>query len=146
MRKWKDPEPDENPYLWLMDPDPGGPKTCGSCGSGSPAVVSQFLHGVYSPAADIWAAGGWPLAPRPRPLPRHRLLCPTVYKNSINFLYIILNFLWFFGVPRCFVLPNVILFYGWPLQRRTLPILVHMVGPYSRVGPYHGSGPYGWLL
>ncbi len=23
-----DPEPD--PYLWLMDPDPGGPKTCGS--------------------------------------------------------------------------------------------------------------------
>jgi hypothetical protein len=36
MRKKKDlkmdPEPD--PYLWLMDPDPGGPKTCGSCGSG----------------------------------------------------------------------------------------------------------------
>ncbi len=24
MRKGKDPDPD--PYLWLMDPDPGGPK------------------------------------------------------------------------------------------------------------------------
>ncbi len=35
MRKGKDPEPD--PYLWPMDPDPGGPKTCGSgSGSGSP--------------------------------------------------------------------------------------------------------------
>ncbi len=33
-RKGKAPEPD--PHLWLMDPDPvtGGPKTCGSCGSG----------------------------------------------------------------------------------------------------------------
>ncbi len=29
LRKGKDPDP----YLWLMDP--GGPKTCGSCGSGS---------------------------------------------------------------------------------------------------------------
>ncbi len=30
---WYDPDP----YLWLMDqdPDPGGPKTCGSGGSGS---------------------------------------------------------------------------------------------------------------
>ncbi len=27
MIKGKDPKPD--PYLWLMDPDPGGPKTCG---------------------------------------------------------------------------------------------------------------------
>jgi hypothetical protein len=24
-----DPELDPDPYLWLMDPDPGGPKTCG---------------------------------------------------------------------------------------------------------------------
>ncbi len=31
MRKGKDPDP----YLWLMDPDPGGPKTCGSRGSRS---------------------------------------------------------------------------------------------------------------
>jgi hypothetical protein len=28
MRKGKDPDPD--PYLWLIDPDPGGPKTSGS--------------------------------------------------------------------------------------------------------------------
>jgi hypothetical protein len=27
MRKGKDPDPD--PYLWIIDPDPGGPKTCG---------------------------------------------------------------------------------------------------------------------
>ncbi len=30
MRKAKDPEPDPDPYPWLMDPDPGGPKTCES--------------------------------------------------------------------------------------------------------------------
>ncbi len=38
MRKKMDPDPD--PYVWLMDPDtdPGGPKTCGSCGSGSPTL------------------------------------------------------------------------------------------------------------
>jgi hypothetical protein len=37
MGKWKDLEPDPDPYLCLMDPDPGGPKTCGSgTGSGSP--------------------------------------------------------------------------------------------------------------
>ncbi len=29
---WKDSDPD--PHLWLVDPDPGGPKTCGS-GSGT---------------------------------------------------------------------------------------------------------------
>jgi hypothetical protein len=29
MRKGKDPDPDLDPHLWLMDPDPGGPKTCG---------------------------------------------------------------------------------------------------------------------
>jgi len=33
MRKGKDPDPD--PYLWLMDSDPGGSKTGGSCGSDS---------------------------------------------------------------------------------------------------------------
>ncbi len=33
MRKGKDPEPDPYPYLWLVDP--GYPKTCGFCGSGS---------------------------------------------------------------------------------------------------------------
>ncbi len=32
--------PDPDPYLRLIDPDldPGGPKTCGSCGSGSPTL------------------------------------------------------------------------------------------------------------
>jgi hypothetical protein len=34
MRKGKDPDPD--PYLRLMDPDTGGPATCGS---GSPTLV-----------------------------------------------------------------------------------------------------------
>ncbi len=33
FRKGKDPYQEQDPYLWLMDPDPGGPKTCGS---GSP--------------------------------------------------------------------------------------------------------------
>jgi hypothetical protein len=42
MRKGKDPDPD--PHLWLMDPDPGGPKACGSgfrsgSGSRSPTLV-----------------------------------------------------------------------------------------------------------
>jgi hypothetical protein len=42
MRKGKDPDP----QLLLMDPDPGGPKTCGSCGygfgsgSGSPTLFN----------------------------------------------------------------------------------------------------------
>jgi hypothetical protein len=35
MRKGKDP----HQYLWLIDPDPGGPKTCES-GSGSPTLRS----------------------------------------------------------------------------------------------------------
>ncbi len=35
-KKGKYPDPD--PYLWLLDPDPGGPKKCGSCGSGSPTL------------------------------------------------------------------------------------------------------------
>ncbi len=29
MRKGKDADLDPGPYLWLRDPDPGGPKTCG---------------------------------------------------------------------------------------------------------------------
>jgi len=44
MRKGKDPEPDPDPYLWLMDPDPGGPKTWGSCGSGSIFKTNQSLE------------------------------------------------------------------------------------------------------
>ncbi len=41
MRKWKDldPKPDPDPYLlWLMDPYPEGPKTCGS---GPSALISN---------------------------------------------------------------------------------------------------------
>ncbi len=34
MRKGKNPDPSP----WLIDPDPGGPKTCRSCGSGSPTL------------------------------------------------------------------------------------------------------------
>jgi hypothetical protein len=37
MRKGKDPDP----YLSPMDPDPGGPKTCGSCESGSPTLKKR---------------------------------------------------------------------------------------------------------
>jgi hypothetical protein len=38
---WKGKDPD--PYLWLIDPDPGGPKTCGSgSGSGSPTLIYLF--------------------------------------------------------------------------------------------------------
>jgi hypothetical protein len=37
MRKGKDPARD--PYLCLMDPDPGGPKTCGS---GSKTAVNEY--------------------------------------------------------------------------------------------------------
>ncbi len=45
---WKDPDLD--PYIesWLADPDPGGPKTCGSCGSGSATLVLYFELEVTS--------------------------------------------------------------------------------------------------
>ncbi len=41
--------PDPDPYLWLMDPDsdPGGPKTCGSSGSGSAILVSTHACIAY---------------------------------------------------------------------------------------------------
>jgi hypothetical protein len=39
MIEGPDPEPDPDPYLSLMDPDPGGPKTCGSYGSGSALLL-----------------------------------------------------------------------------------------------------------
>ncbi len=47
LRKGKDPDPAQ--YLWLMDPDPGGPKTCRSCGSGSGSGPGspKLLSGVY---------------------------------------------------------------------------------------------------
>ncbi len=40
--KLKDPAPDLDTYHWLMDPDPGGPKTCVS---GSPTLVRLYLEG-----------------------------------------------------------------------------------------------------
>jgi hypothetical protein len=46
MKKDKDPdlELDPDPYLRLMDTDPGGPKICGSgSGSGSPALLPAAL-------------------------------------------------------------------------------------------------------
>jgi hypothetical protein len=41
MRKGK--APDLDPYLSLTDPDPGGPKTCGS---GSPTLLIGILYVV----------------------------------------------------------------------------------------------------
>ncbi len=40
MRKGKDPEPDTDPYLRPMDPDPGGPNISGS---GSPTMVIAIM-------------------------------------------------------------------------------------------------------
>ncbi len=48
--KKKDPDP----YLRLMDPDPdlGGPKTCGFCGSGSPTLSTVYTANVGG--SGIW--------------------------------------------------------------------------------------------
>jgi hypothetical protein len=46
MRKGKDPEPDADPYLWLIDlkPDLGGSKTCRSgSGFGSPTLLTGII-------------------------------------------------------------------------------------------------------
>ncbi len=68
MRKFKDPEPD--PHLWLMDTDPGGPKTGGS-GSGSPTLLfaaltfSFVLQDLRRPARVVtilpFVWRGWPI-------------------------------------------------------------------------------------
>ncbi len=56
---WKDPEPDpaQDSFLWLTDPDadPGGPKTYGSYGSGSATLVVQRAHTALRkyPATNI---------------------------------------------------------------------------------------------
>jgi hypothetical protein len=39
MRKGKDP--DQDPYLGLTDPDPGGPKTCGSGPAPFPTQITE---------------------------------------------------------------------------------------------------------
>ena len=49
MDPYSDPDPDADPYLWLMDPDsdPGGPKTCGSGGSGSGSATLEEISYLY---------------------------------------------------------------------------------------------------
>ncbi len=49
MRKGKDPVTDSDPYLWLMDPDPGGPKICGS---GSPTLFFSSFFPIFLPGWD----------------------------------------------------------------------------------------------
>jgi hypothetical protein len=59
MRKGKDPEPDPDPYLWIMDPDPGGPKTCRS---GSPTLILWLLSNVRClEEASEFGMKGWRL-------------------------------------------------------------------------------------
>ncbi len=78
MRKGKDP----NPHFWLMDPDPKGPKICGSCRfgsgseSGSPTLPVTLTGGsavvlplqytytslpILLVAACLLLQGGWKL-------------------------------------------------------------------------------------
>jgi hypothetical protein len=54
VRKGKDPDPDL--YLQLMDPDPGGPKTCGS-GSGSPTLFFSLLTYLFPIVSEVEADG-----------------------------------------------------------------------------------------
>ncbi len=60
VRKSKDPEPhpeldfDPDPYIWLMDPDLGGPKTCGS-GSGSTTLVFGNQLNRYSLVVSVYS-------------------------------------------------------------------------------------------
>ncbi len=49
----KDPEPDPDPHLWLMDPDPGGPRIWGS-GSVSPTLLNTVL---YPTITSLFSAG-----------------------------------------------------------------------------------------
>jgi hypothetical protein len=53
MRKGKDPDTD--PYLWLIDTDPGGPETYESCGSGSPTLdaMMKFASRKGDPAGML---------------------------------------------------------------------------------------------
>ena len=62
MRKGKNPVPDLDPYLWLMDPNPGGSKTCRS-GSGSPTLLSGGTYIRYNSSSLVWEArrAGWPV-------------------------------------------------------------------------------------
>ncbi len=50
MRIGKDPDP----YLCLtdLDPEPGGPKTCGSCGSGPQHCLEETTLSILSAAIN----------------------------------------------------------------------------------------------
>ncbi len=58
MRKGKDPDPDPDldPHLWLKNPDQGGPKTYGSCesGSGTPTLLNR-IHNNGWRSNPYWA-------------------------------------------------------------------------------------------
>ena len=64
MRKGKDP----NPYLWLMDPDREGPKTCRSSGSQT-LHLGYILHNLPLYCRRML---GSTLSRRSRPPPRRR--------------------------------------------------------------------------
>ncbi len=73
MRKGKDPEPD--PHLWLMNPDPGGPKTCGS---GSPTLLRdspEDAAGISEDGAPVGVAATAALS---------AVAIPTAVRNDDN--------------------------------------------------------------
>jgi hypothetical protein len=75
MRKGKDPDPDQ--YLWLVDLDPGGPKTCGS---GSPTLVKKrficqkrFWSTLGSGSGHDYSGSGSALTKKFRIRPHHKV-------------------------------------------------------------------------
>ncbi len=69
MSKGKDPDPEQDPeldpYLWLMDPDPDRTKTCGQIrfriripNTGSHVVLGEFLQNI-SQFLAIWHLFRW---------------------------------------------------------------------------------------
>ncbi len=83
-------EPDPDPYLVLMDPYPGGPKTYGSCGSGSwsGSTTRPFLQCLFfSPGRFLrgtswWGAGAAPPIPASRTDSRSSRSQPTAPSAS----------------------------------------------------------------
>jgi len=53
---WWQKDPDLEPHFWLMDPDPGGPKTCGSGGSGSGTIL-QTIQNLFTTFAFLHLQG-----------------------------------------------------------------------------------------
>ncbi len=90
LRNGKDPEPDTDPYLWLMDPDPQGPKPCGSQ--------------IRIPSTGIWYSFAVLHLPCKKPNNTNLPVTDRRYCNfptqaitvSVNFiLYVWLNYLGF---------------------------------------------------